>query len=70
MDTSCIHHCEILSYYLQQHQQHHVFRAYFEADPKSQAKANKDKIFAGHISRSKLTASGVTDNSALPGSGR
>ena len=34
-------HCEILGSYLQQPHQHHVFRAHFEAEPHSQAEANK-----------------------------
>ena len=35
-------------------------------DQHSQPQANKEQILSSHISRSKLTGSGVTDNTALP----
>ena len=62
----CSEHCEILGSYLQQHHQHHVFRAQFWADPHSQTEANKEEILSCWISRYKLTASGVTDITSLP----
>ena len=62
--------CEILGSYLQQHHQHHVFRAHFEAEPHSQAEANKWQRIFCLISMSKLTDSVVTDNTSLPCSAR
>ena len=38
--------CEILCSYPQQHHQHHVFIAQFEADPHSQAQWKKEQILS------------------------
>ena len=58
-------HCEILDSYLKQHHQHHILGAHFHAEPQSQAKAYKvDRLFSPN-SGIKLTASGVTDSTAL-----
>ena len=58
--------CEILGFYLQQHRQDHVVKAQIKEDPQRHAQANKEQILSCQISRSKLTDSGVTDNTALP----
>ena len=59
--SSCLPtHCEILGSYLQQHNQHHVFRALFSADPLSKTEASKEDRFLYRICWFKLTASGVT----------
>ena len=65
----CIH-CEILGSYLQQPHQHHVFRGHFEAEPHSQAEANKWQTIFCLTSQSKLTDSLVTDNTSMPCSAR
>ena len=59
-------HCEILDSYLQQPLQHHVFKAYFEAEPHSQAEANKWQQIFCLISRSKLPDSLETGSTLLP----
>ena len=58
-------HCEILGSYLQQYHQHNIFRAHFYAEPQSQAQEKKEDRLYSNYSRSKLTVSRVTDNSAL-----
>ena len=63
-------HCEILGSYLQQRHQHHVFRAHFEAEPHSQAEANKWQHIICLISRSKLADYLVAGNTLLPCSAR
>ena len=55
---------------MQQHHQHHVYRAPFEADPHSQTENNKEERLSFKISRCKFTASEVTDNTALSCSAR
>ena len=68
--SSLTPHCEILGSYLQQPHQHHICRAHFEAEPHSQAEANKWQRMFCLISRSKLTESVVTDKTLMPCSAR
>ena len=63
-------HCEIVDSCLQQSHQHHVFRAYIEAEPHSQAGATIQLQIFCLISRSKLTDSVVTYNISLQYSAR
>ena len=63
-------HSEILGSYLQQPHQHQLSRAHFEAEPHSQAEANKWQPIFCLFSRTKLTDSLVTGNTSLPCSAR
>ena len=58
-------HYEIIGSYLQQHNQHHVFRAHFEADSHIQGQTKKEQRLSSQMSRSKLVVFVVTDNTAL-----
>ena len=63
--SAWLRHCEILGSYLQQPNQHYCSRAYYKAEPHSQAEANRKQRIFSLISRSKLTNSVVTDNTSL-----
>ena len=66
----CPLHCEILCSYLQQPNQHRVYKTHFHAEPHSQAEENTLEGIFCSISRSKLTDSVLSDNSSLPYSAR